>query len=178
MPCCIWRGRVAHGVCCRTTFPITIWYITTFTNGAVMAHWRKSTQGYAVSCALSKAPILSRPLLLSTVKAPRRPTLVARKAMTPGKEIKGRKRHILTDKLGITLLVVVHAANIQDRDDARLLMYKAKDLFPRLTLIWADRGYAGKFIAWTQIVKRTELHRFVVLPHRWVAERTFGWLGR
>lgn len=103
-----------------------------------------------------------------------------------GKKITGRKRHILTDKLGIILLVVVHAANVQDRDGAKFLLFRAKDLFPRLLLIWADGGYAGKLIAWTQkvchwaieIVKRSDAHHFVVLPHRWVVERTFGWLSR
>ena len=105
--------------------------------------------------------------------------------MTPVK-INGRKRHILVDKLGLLLLVVVHAANIQDRDGARLLLFRAANLFPRLSLIWADGGYAGKLIGWVSrvcrwtltVVKRTELHKFVVLPHRWVVERTFGWFGR
>ena len=105
---------------------------------------------------------------------------------TPEKKITGRKRHVLTDKLGIILLVVVHAANIQDRDGAKFLLFRARELFPRLLSIWADVGYAGKLAAWTktvclwtlEIVKRNELHRFVVLPRRWVVERTFGWLGR
>lgn len=104
-----------------------------------------------------------------------------------GKKIKGRKRHLLVDTMGLVLLVVVHAACIQDRDGAKLLLEKARHLFPRLALLWADGGYAGKLVEWVQatcgwmlqIVKRSDsLKGFVLLPRRWVVERTFGWLGR
>jgi putative transposase len=101
--------------------------------------------------------------------------------------VKGRKRHILVDTIGLLLTVVVHAANIQDRDGAKLVLEKARGTFPRLALIWADGGYAGKLIEWVkdacgwilEIVKRSDaVQGFVVLPRRWVVERTFGWLGR
>jgi putative transposase len=104
-----------------------------------------------------------------------------------GKKIKGRKRHILVDTMGLLLMVVVHAASIQDRDGAKLVLAKIKGRFPRLQLIWADGGYAGKLIDWVKtvchlvldIVKRPkEVSGFQVLPRRWVVERTFGWLGR
>ena len=104
-----------------------------------------------------------------------------------GKCIKGRKRHILVDTMGLLLLVVVLTANIQDRDGAKLLFDQIKERFPRLKLVWADGGYAGKLVEWTQqfchwvleIVKRTDdMKGFVLLPHRWVVERTFGWLNR
>lgn len=83
--------------------------------------------------------------------------------------------------------MVVHAANVQDRDGAKLVIGKVKGLFPRLQLIWADGGYAGTLIDWVkqfggwvlQIVKRSDdVKGFKVLPRRWVVERTFGWLGR
>lgn len=104
-----------------------------------------------------------------------------------GKKIKGRKRHILVDAMGLLLMVVVHAANIQDRDGAKLVLGKAQQLFPRLRLVWADGGYSGKLIDWVkqvchwtlEIVKRDKgVKGFQVLPRRWVVERTFGWLGR
>src|SRR3990172_10099049 len=104
-----------------------------------------------------------------------------------GKKIKGRKRHLVVDTLGMVLAVVVHAANIQDRDGAKLVLAKLLGLFPRMKLIWADGGYAGKLIDWTrklghwvlQIVKRSDkVTGFVVLPKRWIVERTFAWLGR
>ena len=104
-----------------------------------------------------------------------------------GKKIKGRKRHILVDTMGLLLLVVVHPANIQDRDGAKLLLEKARNLYPRLQLIWADGGYAGKLVGWVKsvcswvlhIVKRTDdIKGFKLLPRRWVVERTFGWIGR
>ena len=89
--------------------------------------------------------------------------------------------------MGLILVVVVHAANIQDRDGAKLAWTRLQRQFPRLTLIWADGGYRGKLIAWTkqlyhwtlEIVKRnTDVSGFKVLPRRWVVERTFAWLGR
>ncbi len=97
------------------------------------------------------------------------------------------KRHVLVDVMGLLLMVVVHAANIQDRDGAMLVLGKAKGKFPRLQLIWADGGYAGELIDWAkqfcnwilEIVKRSDdVKGFQVLPHRWVVERTFGWLNR
>ena len=104
-----------------------------------------------------------------------------------GKKSKGRKRHLLVDTMGLLLLVVVHGANIQDRDGAKLVFAKAKNLCPRLALLWADGGYAGKLVGWVravcgwtlQIVKRSDAVKgFKLLPRRWVVERTFGWLGR
>ena len=104
-----------------------------------------------------------------------------------GKKVKGRKRHILVDTLGLLLFVLVLRADIQDRDGAKLLFEKIKALFPRLKLIWADGGYAGKLVEWVkqfchwilEIVKRSDdVKGFVVLPHRWIVERTFGWLNR
>jgi putative transposase len=103
-----------------------------------------------------------------------------------GKKVSGRKRHILVDTNGNLLKVVVHSANIQDRDGAKLLLEKAKGCFSRLKLIWADGGYAGQLIEWVkescqwvlEIVKRPkDATGFHVLPRRWVVERTFAWLG-
>lgn len=89
--------------------------------------------------------------------------------------------------MGLILAVVVHAADIQDRDGAKLVLVKLVGKFSRLKLIWADGGYAGKLIEWTrelghwilQIVKRSDdVTGFVVLPKRWIVERTFSWFGR
>ncbi len=104
-----------------------------------------------------------------------------------GKQVKGRKRHIVVDRLGLILAVVVHAASVQDRDGARLVLARLAGRFPRLRLLWADGGYAGQLVGWVkeqwdwtvEIVKRATGERgFVVRPRRWVVERTFGWLGR
>jgi putative transposase len=106
-----------------------------------------------------------------------------------GKKINGRKRHLLVDTLGLVLMVMVLPANIQDRDGARQLLSAFFARAPRgrrVRHIWADGGYAGTLLEWSlrcwrcvvEIVKRTDLHAFKVLPRRWVVERTFGWLGR
>ena len=89
--------------------------------------------------------------------------------------------------MGLLLAVVVHAANIQDRDGAKLVLSKLLGRFPRLQLIWADSAYAGRLVEWAftlggwlvAVVKRAkDSHSFEVLPRRWVVERTLGWLGR
>jgi putative transposase len=105
-----------------------------------------------------------------------------------GKKIKGRKRHIVTDTVGNLLEVVVHAADIQDRDGAKLVLDKLTEATKsRLQKIWADGGYRGQLIDWVQdhleiileIVSRDpSLPGFQALPRRWVVERTFAWLGR
>ena len=83
--------------------------------------------------------------------------------------------------------MVVHAADVQDRDGAKLVLNKLRGVYPRLKLIWADGGYAGKLVEWAksigrftlEIVKRSDaVIGFTVLPKRWIVERTFGWLGR
>jgi len=104
-----------------------------------------------------------------------------------GKQVKGRKRHILVDSLGLLLMVVVTAANVQDRDGAQVLLARLKGQFPLLKWIWADGAYAGKLVDWVKvtygwllkIVKRSDdMKGFQVLPKRWVVERTFAWLSR
>ena len=99
----------------------------------------------------------------------------------------GRKRHVLVDTLGLILLVVVHAASEQDRDGARLVFWRTRQKFTSLKLVWADGGYAGQLVEWVsvfckfmlQIVRRgADQKGFVLLPRRWVVERTLAWLGR
>lgn len=82
--------------------------------------------------------------------------------------------------------MVVHSAAVQDRDGGEEVLLKMVGRFGRLKLIWADGGYAGEFVAWAkrslgrviEIVKRPDIKKFVVLPKRWIVERTFAWLGR
>ena len=101
-----------------------------------------------------------------------------------GKRVKGVKRHIVVDSLGLLMAIVVHTADIQDRDGARLVLEKLRFKYPRLKIIYADGGYAGKLITYVaetfnwllSIIKRNAEKKFVVLPKRWIVERTFAWL--
>jgi transposase len=104
-----------------------------------------------------------------------------------GKKINGRKRHIAVDVEGFLLAVVVTAAGIGDRMGAKLLVIALLNTCTRLKLIWADSGYDGRPLAtWissvaqitVEVIKRSELHAFKIVPRRWVVERTFGWLLR
>jgi putative transposase len=104
------------------------------------------------------------------------------------KNVKGRKRHLLVDTLGLPLSIYVTSADVQDRVGARCLLAGLKALLPRLKKIWADGAYAGEKLAgwckeqggWElEIVERSaDTEGFAVLPHRWIVERTFGWLIR
>lgn len=105
-----------------------------------------------------------------------------------GKKIKGRKRHIVTDTLGNLVGLVIHPANVQDRDGAPDVLQSIRKKYSSLQHIFADGGYAGpklkerleKIGKWTvQIVKRSDsAEGFELLPRRWIVERTFAWLGR
>ena len=119
-----------------------------------------------------------------------------------GKQIKGRKRHILVDTEGLLLKVKVHSARVFDRDGIKLLLEGAKELFPRMSHLWLDAGYNGKekgadwvekVLGWSaEIVKRPSRwvwvpegaepppypKGFIVLPRRWVVERSFSWTGQ
>ena len=110
----------------------------------------------------------------------------------------GRKRHLLVDTTGLLLMVIVHAANVSEQAGARQIMEKVavakaagRSFFQRLRLLWVDAGYqAGKdFCAWVktllgwrvEVVKRPGINAqkkqgFILLPRRWVVERTFAWL--
>ncbi len=99
----------------------------------------------------------------------------------------GRKRHVLVDTLGLLVAVVVHAADVQDRDGAKLVLAKARERCPRLQRLWADGNYAGQLVDWVReqygwvlaIVKRPAGAKgFQLLPKRWIVERTLAWLGR
>ena len=99
----------------------------------------------------------------------------------------GRKRHVLTDTLGLLLAINVHPANVQDRDGAEALLREARRSFPFVERIIGDAGYQGQKMEaavartglWElQIVRRRDRHRFVVLPKRWIVERTLAWISR
>jgi transposase len=103
------------------------------------------------------------------------------------KRIKGRKRHLLVDTLGLVLGVVVTPANTTERDGAKAVLLRVLAWFAWLRLLWVAAGYTGPaFASWVkgrrtrlkvEVVKRSDDGRgFKVLPRRWVVERTFGWL--
>jgi transposase len=113
-----------------------------------------------------------------------------------GKRVRGRKRHLLVDTLGLLLRVVVHSASVQDRAGAKLVLAGARARFPQLGLVWVDGGYVNivdvnivdaGLVGWAArhegvevvaVPRNADVKGFQVLPRRWVVERTFGWLTR
>src|SRR3954464_2963652 len=103
-------------------------------------------------------------------------------------QIRGRKRHIVTDTLGLMLFVLVHGADVQDRDGAPALLKAIRHRFPWLRHLFADGGYAGDKLraalqghgVWTlYIVNPSDTaKRFELLPRRCVVHHAFAWLGR
>ncbi|NDV10210.1 transposase [Rhodococcus sp. IEGM 248] len=100
--------------------------------------------------------------------------------MGGGKRVNGRKRHVVTDSLGLLVVVLVTAASVQDRDGGRLALSRAKSVMPSMVLVWADGGYAGRLVAWVaehcrmtlEIVRKPKGQQgFSVLAHP-LANRT------
>jgi putative transposase len=104
-----------------------------------------------------------------------------------GKKVKGKKRHLLVDTLGLILVICISTADIQDRDAATQVLPYAAAEFPTLIKVWADAGYQGPRVANAaakanidvEIVKRSDIQRgFVVQAKRWIVERTNAWISR
>ena len=103
-----------------------------------------------------------------------------------GKKVKGRKRHLLVDIMGLLVTVLVTAADVQDRDAFPSVLREAQSTAPRLENVLVDGAYTGQSVARAQndtginvtVVKRSDVRGFVVLPKRWIVERSFGWMNR
>ncbi|MEU6622931.1 IS5 family transposase [Streptomyces litmocidini] len=100
-----------------------------------------------------------------------------------GKKIKGRKRHLITDTLGLVLTVLVTAASVHDSTGGKQALTELAAAHPGVTKVWADGGYQTSVIQHgarlgidVEVVQRPKEKGFQPLPKRWVIERTFGWL--
>ncbi|MBF6066379.1 IS5 family transposase [Nocardia terpenica] len=102
-----------------------------------------------------------------------------------GKKINGRKRHLAVDSKGLPVLIRVTPASTTDRDGARELLWRLRIMHPELVQVWADSAYGGSLVEWAERFLRIKVkvvkklpgqNKFVVLPRRWVVERTFSWL--
>jgi transposase len=109
------------------------------------------------------------------------------KGYDAGKKVSGIKRHIAVDTQGLPHAIHISTANITDSDGAIAMVEKAREILSDVTNTLADGGYSGdKFAvkinkiigATVEVVKRNELHKFAVLPKRWVVERSFAWLEK
>lgn len=101
------------------------------------------------------------------------------------KKINGRKRHIVVDTRGLPLLVMVTPADLTDRDAAKEVLFRLRLMHPEITIVWADSAYAGELVKWAKkylnltiktVRRPPDTSGFVVLPRRWVVERSFAWI--
>jgi len=104
-----------------------------------------------------------------------------------GKKVSGIKRHIAVDTNGLPHAIHVTTANITDRNGATEMFKNAKENLESVKNVLTDAGYTGETFAnevkeildaTVEVVKRSELHKFVVIPKRWVVERSFSWLEK
>ncbi|TDU80663.1 IS5 family transposase [Streptomyces sp. KS 21] len=107
----------------------------------------------------------------------------ASQGIDAGKKIKGRKRHLITDTLGLALAVLVTAASVHDSAGGKQVLTELAAAHPSVTKVWADGGYQTSVIQHgaglgidVEVVQRPRTKGFQPLPKRWVIERTFGWL--
>jgi putative transposase len=112
----------------------------------------------------------------------------AQRGYDAGKKVTGRKTHLAVDTLGLVLMVVVHSASLQDQDGACFVFSRMKERFKRLKVVFADSAYkrnglpdwVSETFGWVlqTVLRPVEAKGFVVLPKRWIVERTFAWLAR
>jgi transposase len=109
------------------------------------------------------------------------------KGYDAGKQVSGIKRHIAIDTQGLPHAILVTTANVTDRNGALQMLSMAKDNLDKILNILVDGGYSGEHFAHAvqemlgcsvEVAKRSELHRFAVIPKRWVVERSFAWLEK
>ena len=190
--CSTFWKPAANGATCRETSRRAARATTICSCGPGTEPWSASITNSTGASASSKAGRPARPPPWSTAR------VSARRKRGPasdpvgydaGKKIKGVKYHILVDTLGLLLSVVVHHAGVQDRDGTALVLdKKTRSLFPFIRVVFADGGYQVNVAAATvsetggwklAIVKRSDQAKgFVVLPRRWLVERTLAWLTR
>ena len=106
-------------------------------------------------------------------------SITEQKGYDENKKTQGRKRHIVTDTIGLILAIVIHNTDIQDREGAKETIKELKYKYPRLVKILADQGYTGALKEWTLeiVAKVAGVSGFNFLPKKWIVERTFGWFA-
>jgi len=112
----------------------------------------------------------------------------AERGYDAGKKVKGRKRHIAVDTLGMIVAVVIHGADVQDQTGGLQVLFRLRERVKKVQVVFADSAYKRNgFPAWVKqtlnitvqtVLRPVNVKGFVVLPKRWIVERTFAWLGR
>ncbi|WP_307781644.1 MULTISPECIES: IS5 family transposase [unclassified Streptomyces] len=102
-----------------------------------------------------------------------------------GKKINGRKRHLVVDTKGLPLMVMVTPADLHDSAAAKEVLFRLRLTHPEITLVWADSAYAGKLVTWAKrylnltiktVSRPKNTSGWVLLPRRWVVERSLAWM--
>jgi putative transposase len=186
MPCSTRSEQVASGVSSRMIFHLGALSRNTITSGETTgrsnAFWTFSARGSAWPPVENQSRrwgiVDSQSVKTTEMGGPR--------GFDAGKKVKGRKRHLLVDIMGLLVTVLVTSANVQDRDAFPSVLREAQSTAPRLENVLVDGAYTGEVIENARndtgiavtVVKRSDIRGFVVLPKRWIVERSFGWMNR
>ncbi|MFD5211598.1 IS5 family transposase [Streptomyces anulatus] len=161
-------------------WPTVYWYFTWWHDDGTVERVHDTLRGRVRKADGRKAQPIDSQSVRTADTVP-----VGTRGFDAGKKVKGHKRFIVTDTLGLLLAVHVVAANIQDRDGAKRSLLWTRLDHPGVQRIWADQGFAGRLVEWSSTILGRELEivrkapgqpGFQVQPKRWAIERTFSWL--
>lgn len=184
---CIYSSADAGGVIYQRIIPFGKAFIIILASGNGMVCGIGFTETGGRKCGLKQANINIRQQALWIRKVSSATAVAGEEhGFDAGKNIKGRKRHIIVDTLELLLAVGVTSASIQDRDGAKMLFGRLGGAGKKLRKVWVEGGYRGLLLEWVKlnfsfvlevILRSDDQTGFVVLPRRWVVERTFAWLS-
>jgi len=177
-----WRAMPADFPPWRTIYGFMARWAATEVMGMIRDHLRRE-----IRLASGKTPQAAAAIIDSQSVKGAETVSKATRGFDAAKKISGRKRHLVVDTRGLMLLVIVTPASMTDRDAAKDVLFRLRIMHPEIAIVWADSAYAGQLVTWAKTylnltiktVRRPPgVKGFVILPRRWVVERSLSWMMR